>query len=126
MREQNSGIMKEVARVTVKVEDLEVFVAKGLYDAERKLENHFKVTAELCYQQSALGENEFVNYESIAEILTQQMHTEEKLLENIAFKSLEAMKEKWPFAITCKIIIRKLHPAFVNNVIGAVVVEVSL
>ncbi|MES2616745.1 MAG: dihydroneopterin aldolase [Bacteroidota bacterium] len=118
--------MKEAGSVTVKVEDLEVYIGKGLYDAERKVENHFKVSAELCYQRSAIGENEFVNYESIAEIIAGQMHSDEKLLENIAFKSLQAMKEKWPFATTCKIIIRKLHPAFTNQVIGAVVVEVSI
>lgn len=111
--------------VTVKVEELELLLAKGLYEQERHVENRFSVSAALTYDRNSIGEHEFVNYESISEIILQQMQSGEKLLENIAANIIAGMRDKWAFAKECKVLIRKINPAFTATSIGAVAVEMT-
>ena len=110
----------------IAVKDLELFLIKGLYPSERSLENHFKVSAEVLYDPKQLSKGEFLDYERLAEIIHEQMHSNEHLLENIAGQILSSIKSEWPMFKSAHIKIEKLDPAFRSLSISAVVVEMSI
>jgi dihydroneopterin aldolase len=115
-----------MGRGVIKVEDFEFHIAKGWHAVEHKVENHFKVSAEVVYDRDLLMQGTFMDYEDLANILRKHMISDTHLLETIAEQILEEIRQKWPFLQSANVIIRKLNPAFSNMKIGAVVVEVSI
>ncbi len=110
----------------IKVEDFEFYIAKGWHKVEHKVENHFKVSAEVIYEKEKLPHGTFLDYEDLVAILKGHMISDVHLLETIAESMLLDIKDKWPFIQSARVVIRKLNPAFSNLKIGAVVVEMSI
>ncbi len=107
----------------IKVEDFEFHIAKGWHEAEHKVENHFKVSAEVVYEREKLPAGSFLDYEDLAAILKRHMISDTHLLETIAEQILEDIARQWPYIKSARVVIRKLTPAFTHMKIGAVVVE---
>ncbi len=113
------------AIVTIKVQDLKVLAAKGLYKEELLLENHFNLSVAVKYHKDKLPKGEYLNYETLTKILQQAMLTNENLLENIAESILDTVYTNWNYIHYCNVKIEKLNPAFEGHRVGAVVVEIE-
>ena len=111
--------------VTISVLNLEIVKAKGLYDEELLVENRFLLSAIVKVAEEKMADGNFINYETIAEILKNEMETTERLLEAIAKNILIKINETWPFLNSSKISIQKINPAFDGCRVGAVVVEIE-
>lgn len=110
----------------IAVKDLEIRVKKGLYPSELKLENHFKVSAEVRYDPNKLSKGYFLDYEKLADIIQKHMYSNEHLLENIAEQILSTIKSEWPMFKSAQVTIEKLNPSFLYLSIAAVVVEMRI
>jgi dihydroneopterin aldolase len=117
--------MAQGTRGMIKVEDFEFYIAKGWYESEHKVENHFKVTAEVVYDKSQVPKDSFLDYADLVSILKSHMVSNIHLLETIAEHILHDIHQRWPFISSARVQIRKLSPAFVNMKIGALVVEME-
>jgi 7,8-dihydroneopterin aldolase/epimerase/oxygenase len=115
----------KMAQGVIKVEDFEFHIAKGWHEVEHKVENHFKVTAEVVYERESLEAGTFMDYEELTRILKRHMISDTQLLETIAEKIIHDIRHQWPFITSAKVVIRKLNPAFMHMKIGAVVVEIN-
>jgi dihydroneopterin aldolase len=109
----------------IKVEDFEFYIAKGWFEAEHKVENHFKVSAEVHYDCDRVPEGVFLDYVDLIGILNAHMISDIHLLEDIAGEILNDTKARWPFIRSAKVQIRKLSPAFSGIRVAAVTVEMS-
>lgn len=111
--------------VTIKVIDLKVLAAKGLYKEELLLENSFSLSTIVKYQKDKLPQGDYLNYETLTEILQQAIRTKENLLETIAENILNTVYNTWEYIHFCSVKIEKLNPAFEGHRVGAVVVEME-
>jgi dihydroneopterin aldolase len=108
------------------VKNIEFHLKKGLYPLELLVENHFRVSADVYYHVNEINKDTYLNYERLAEIIHNEMHTDINLLETVAENCLKNIMLEWPFAISSNIVIEKLHPAFSNLNMEAVVVEMEM
>ena len=125
MRVKNNRKMVQAQTGVIKVEDFEFYIAKGWHQVEHKVENHFKVSAEVVYERGKLPQGTFLDYEDLVAILKGHMISDVHLLETIAESILQDIGKKWPFIHSSRVVIRKLNPAFAQMRIAAVVVEMS-
>jgi dihydroneopterin aldolase len=110
----------------IAVKNLEFHLRKGLYPSELLVENHFRVSAIVCYHVNEIKKDTYLNYERLAEIIDLEMRKDINLLESLAENCLKNIMQEWPFAISSSIVIEKLHPAFAKNNMEAVVVEMEM
>ena len=108
------------------VKNIEFHLRKGLYPSELLVENHFRVSADVYYHVNEIKKDFYLNYERLAEIIHIEMHKDINLLEAVAENCLKNIMQEWPFAISSSVIIEKLHPAFANYHMEAVVVEMHM
>ncbi len=111
---------KVIGRISV--EDLKLTLKKGLYSTETLLENEFSVSSTVEYALSDLKAGEYLDYASLADIITNNMLKPNQLLESVAMDMIQDIIAKWPFAQSVSIKIRKKHPHF-NQALAAVVVD---
>ena len=108
------------------VKNIEFYLKKGLYPSELLVENHFRVSADVHYHVNEIKKDTYLNYERLAEIIYNEMHMDINLLETVAENCLKNIMLEWPFAVSSNIVIEKLHPAFSNFNMEAVVVEMEM
>ncbi|MEZ4805817.1 MAG: dihydroneopterin aldolase [Bacteroidia bacterium] len=107
------------------VENMELYMCKGLYPGEKLVENHFKISADVYYKHSNLKAGEYLNYERLCQIIRDEMNKEEHLLETVAENILIAIMEEWSIAESSNVKILKMHPRFVGIETEALKVELS-
>jgi len=108
------------------VKNIEFHLRKGLYPSELVVENHFRVSADVCYDVNEINKDTYLNYERLAEIIHIEMHKDINLLETVAENCLKNIMQEWPFAISSSIVIEKLHPAFSNFNMEAVLIDMQM
>lgn len=112
-------------KASIAVRNLEIHVKKGLYPSEALVENRFLLSAKVCYNPDAIAKGEYLNYERLAEILKEEMHSDTSLLELLAEQILDRILKEWPEGELADIRIEKLHPPFKNYNLEAVIVEME-
>jgi dihydroneopterin aldolase len=105
------------------VENMEIYMCKGLYPGEKLVENHFKISAEVNYKHSSLKPGEYLNYERLCEIVRDEMNKDEHLLETVAENILYTIMEEWWMAESSNVKILKMHPSFIGLETEALKVE---
>jgi len=118
--------MSSYTKGKIGVKNIEFHLKKGLYPSELLVENHFRVSAEVHYHVDEIKKDTYLNYERLAEIIHNEMHSDINLLETVTENCLKNIMQEWPFAVSSKIAIEKLHPAFSNFNMEAVVVEMEM
>jgi dihydroneopterin aldolase len=78
------------------------------------------------YHVNEIKKDTYLNYERLAEIISDEMHSDINLLETVAENCLKQIMQEWPFAVSSNIVIEKLHPAFSHFNMEAVVVEMHM
>ncbi len=110
---------------TISVEDLKLFINKGLYASEALTHNHFLVSAAVAYHLEDLGAGAYLDYTELAHLLRNTMCSDTQLLESIARSCVESIRQKWPFAISVRVHIKKIHPDFEGLQLNAVSVSLK-
>ncbi len=117
--------MEQIIKGTIYVEDLKLFLNKGLYQSESLSQNFFLVSANVSYNPNQLSQGEYLDYSALANILRTCMVSDKQLLESIAHDCITAICEKWSFVESAVVKIKKIHPDFNGLNLGAVAVQLS-
>lgn len=110
---------------TISVEDLKLYLNKGLYASEALTHNHFIVSASVSYHIDDLGAGAYLDYTELAHLLRNTMCSDTQLLESIAKRCVESICQTWPFAMSVHVQIKKIHPDFEGLQLNAVSVSLD-
>lgn len=98
----------------VKLKSARFFAYHGLYPQEAILGNWYEVDLEVMGDYSVASEyddiNHTVNYQALYEITKAQMLHPQKLLETVLNNIYLAIIQKYPFAESVELKLRKLNP----------------
>lgn len=117
--------MEQIIKGTIYVEDLKLFLSKGLYQSESLTQNYFLVSAKASYNTNELNNGEYFDYSHLAEILQSCMLSDKQLLESIARDCIDVIRNKWSFVESVEVKIKKIHPDFNGLNLGAVAVQLN-
>jgi len=117
--------MEQIIKGTIYVEDLKLFLNKGLYQSESLSQNYFLVSANVSYYPNQLSSGQYLDYSMLATILRNCMISDKQLLESIAQDCIANVREQWPFVLAVSVKIKKIHPDFNGLNLGAVSVQLD-
>ncbi|MDO4735976.1 MAG: dihydroneopterin aldolase [Bacteroidia bacterium] len=113
----------------VELVDMHFYAYHGCFEQEQIIGNKFVLNFCACYDMSKAAQSDNIldalNYQEVYNIIKEQMEIKSHLLENVAFRILSAVKEKFPYIISAEVSIDKLNPPLGGQV-GASRVRMSL
>jgi len=111
---------------TVALKEVKCYAFHGFYPEEQLTGNHFLTTIEVTFSPSTETEDlqKTVNYEVLNSIILAEMKATQKLLETVVKNMMDKVLNAYPFVLTARVGIRKLHPPMLGEV-GHSFVELS-
>lgn len=113
----------------VELADMHFYAYHGCFEQEQIIGNKFIVNFWAEYDMSAAAKsddiNNALNYQEVYNIIKGEMEIKSHLLENVAYRILSAIKEKFPYILSAEVSIDKLNPPLGGQV-GASRVRMSL
>lgn len=99
----------------ISLEGLDFFAYHGVYKEEQKIGNKYRVdiTIETDFTEAAIGDTitSTVHYGEVYNIIETVMKQRSKLLENLAYRIVEATHEKYPDMLTSvEVSVAKFNP----------------
>jgi len=102
------------------LENMEFFAFHGCLPDERSDGNRFCVNLEYEYDMSKAAESDdvgdAVDYSSVYSVVSAQMQIPSNLLENVAWRILEALKKEFPMIVSATVSVCKYNPPVGGNV----------
>jgi dihydroneopterin aldolase len=97
---------------TVALKDVKIHAFHGYYPEEQLIGCDFILDVEVTFTPSDETENldKTVNYEVLNQIIIQEMKQTQKLLETVVNNIINTIISKYPFLLTAKVGIKKIHP----------------
>ena len=97
---------------TVALNDVKCFALHGYYPEEQLTGTEFLVSVEVTFIPSGDTEDleRTVNYEVINTIIREEMRSTRKMLESVVKLILDRLISAYPFVLTAKAGIKKMHP----------------
>ncbi len=99
---------------TISLEGLEFFAYHGYYDEEQKVGNKYSldITIHTDFEKAAQYDRlrGTVNYEELYGIAVEVMHERSRLLEHIAYRLIEKVREKYPDVEKVHVAVSKFNP----------------
>lgn len=97
---------------TVALKDVKVHAYHGYYPEEQLIGCIFVLDIEVTFNPSNETENldKTVNYEALNQIIIDEMRQTQKLLETVVSNIINKTISKYPFLLTVKVGIKKMHP----------------
>lgn len=99
---------------TIALEGLEFFAYHGYYPEEQLIGNKYAldITVQTDFHEAARHDklSETVNYATLYQIATKVMKEPAKLLEHIAFKVIENIREHYPNVANITVKVSKFNP----------------
>lgn len=97
---------------TVALNDVKCFALHGYYPEEQLTGTEFLVSVEVTFIPSGDTEDlaRTVNYEVINTIIREEMRSTRKMLESVVKFILDRLISAYPFVLTAKAGIKKMHP----------------
>jgi dihydroneopterin aldolase len=104
--------------IKVALHEVKFFAYHGFYPEEQILGNHFLVNAEVEFKSKTIADeiSNTVNYETLYQILSEEMQQPRKLLESLVQEMVEKIKAGFPFLETIKVSIKKMNPPLPGEV----------
>lgn len=98
----------------IMLEDMEFFAYHGCFEEEQIIGNRFIVNLEL-HTDTSIAEktdhlSDTVNYQKVYNLVKKQMETKSYMLEHIARRILDEVKQKFPSITYLRIKVSKLNP----------------
>ncbi len=98
----------------IELVDIHLYAYHGCFEEEQIIGNNFIVNfwAEYDMLKAAKSDNlvDALNYQEVYNIIKQQMDIKSHLLENVAYRILSSVKEKFPYVESMQVSIDKLNP----------------
>ena len=97
---------------TVALNDVRCFALHGYYPEEQLTGTEFLVSVEVTFVPSGDTEDlqRTVNYEVINTVIQEEMRSTKKMLESVVKIILDRVIAAYPFVLTAKAGIKKMHP----------------
>ena len=99
---------------TISIEGMEFFAYHGCFAEEQIIGTKFSIDLflEVDTSRAELSDNlkDTVNYQSVFELIKEEMKTKSKLLEHVGKRILDKIDNSFPEVTKAKIKIRKLNP----------------
>jgi dihydroneopterin aldolase len=100
--------------ITIAIHGAEFFAYHGFYPEEQKLGTKFIVDIEVEFRPVIAGIRQddishTVDYEQLYDIVSNEMKHTRKLIETVAQSIADAIKGKYPFADSIKVVLKKMH-----------------
>jgi len=97
---------------TVALNDVRCFSLHGYYPEEQLIGTEFLVSVEVTFVPSGDTEDlqRTVNYEVINTVIQEEMRSTKKMLESVVKIILDRVIAAYPFVLTAKAGIKKMHP----------------
>lgn len=97
---------------TVALNEVRCFALHGYYPEEQLTGTEFLVSVEVTFVPSGDTEDltRTVNYEVLNTIILEEMKNTKKLLESVVRLILDRMISTYPFVLSAKAAIKKMHP----------------
>lgn len=97
---------------TVALNDVRCFALHGYYPEEQLTGTEFLVSVEVTFVPSGDTEDlqRTVNYEVINTVIQEEMASTKKMLESVVKMILDRVIAAYPFVLTAKAGIKKMHP----------------
>lgn len=93
---------------------MEFFAFHGHYKEEQIIGTRFKVDLEFEYQshQAEISDrlDDAINYQEVFSLIKKEMEISSHLLEHVARRILNALKQQYPMISQAKVILSKLNP----------------
>ncbi|MFD2865955.1 dihydroneopterin aldolase [Mucilaginibacter antarcticus] len=90
------------------------FAYHGFYAEEQKIGNHFLVDIDVEFTPAAdtMEDNldNTVNYEWLYDMVCEEMKINRKLIETVAQAVINQIVQQYPFAISVRVVLKKLNP----------------
>jgi dihydroneopterin aldolase len=113
--------------LTIELSDMRFYARHGCFDEERRIGTHFTVDLSIeapCAMAAVSSDRleETLNYQSLYEMVKEEMEQPSRLLEHVAGRILKRIKADFPQTGVIKISISKLNPPLGGQVGAARVV----
>ena len=98
----------------LELKDIKIFARHGCFEEEREIGNWFIVdfSAEIDIMTAAMSDSldDAVNYQIIFDIISEEMEIPSNLLENVAYRILRRVKERFPRINSASVSVAKVNP----------------
>ncbi|MDY5824300.1 MAG: dihydroneopterin aldolase [Candidatus Coprenecus sp.] len=98
----------------LELKDIKIFARHGCFEEEREIGNWFIVdfSAERDIMTDAMSDSldDAVNYQIIFDIISEEMEIPSNLLENVAYRILRRVKERFPRINSASVSVAKVNP----------------
>lgn len=98
----------------VALEGIEFFAYHGVSDEEQKIGNKFSIDVTIAtdFTEAARHDRlkDTVNYETVYKIVARVMQTPSRLLEHIAYKIIQELRETYPYVESIEVEVSKFNP----------------
>jgi dihydroneopterin aldolase len=113
----------------IRIEEMEFFSYHGCFAEERVIGTRFlvNITLDVDTQEAEKSDQlkQTVNYQSVYQVIKQEMEIKSHLLEHVGRRILDAVHEKFPSVNQATVKISKLNPAL-GGKMGCVSVTLKL
>jgi dihydroneopterin aldolase len=110
-------LMNSENSITVEINRLRFFAFHGLYEEEKKTGNEFEVTVRVSFNtghEVITKLHDTINYVRLHTIIKEMMLHAEKLLETVAMKIAERIKDEFSNTAFVEVRIDKLNPPIIH------------
>lgn len=101
-------------KVTVELKNMRFFAHHGVSEQEAKVGNDFLVTVRFEADLSVACQTDFVgdtvSYAEVHALVAEEMKTPSKLIEHVASRILQKLKEVFPKVGHAQVTVAKIHP----------------
>lgn len=98
----------------VELVDMQFYAYHGCFEEEQLIGNKFVVNFWAEYDMLAAAKSDNIedalNYQRVYTIVKEQMEIKSHLLENVAYRILEAVKSEFPYITQAQVSVDKLNP----------------
>jgi len=101
-------------KVKLKLENMEFYAYHGCLEHERKVGNRFRVDFECTYRAMAAALSDNLNdapdYSQIYAFIEREMALPSNLLENVAYRILNVVRNEFPAITSASVTVAKYNP----------------
>lgn len=104
----------------MRLNNMEFYAFHGCLEHEKERGNRFRVDFECEYDMAAAGQSDSiedaVNYESIYNLIKEEMGVQANLLEHLTYRILNNIKRSFPMIESATVTVTKYNPPVIGQV----------
>ena len=100
--------------ISIELENMEFRACHGCYDLEKQVGNRFRVNLTIDAEIGDAAEkddlNGSINYVNVYDMVRKEMDIPSDIIENVAYRIGQAVRQSFPQIISCTVKVSKLAP----------------